>query len=63
MTRIADAVEALAANQRPVLALDTCVPLDIIRAGMRSQTDLIDGCRRLSEIVVTDPDRVQLIVT
>jgi hypothetical protein len=63
MTSIADAVVALAANQRPVLALDTCVPLDIIRAGMRSQTDLIEGCRRLSEIVVTDPDRVQLVVT
>ena len=63
MTSIADAVAALAANQRPILALDTCVPLDIIRAGMRSQTDMIEGCRRLSEIVVTDPDRVQIVVT
>src|SRR5271157_3698808 len=63
MTSIADAVVALAANPRPVLALDTCVPLDVIRAGMRSQTDLIEGCRRPSEIVVTDPDRVQLVVT
>ena len=63
MTSIADAVVALAANPRPVLALNTCVPLDVIRAGMRSQTDLIEACRRLSEIVVTNPDRVQLVVT
>ncbi len=63
MTSIADAVADLAGNQRPVLALDTCVPLDVIRVGMRAQTDVIAQSRRLSEIVITDPNRVQLVVT
>jgi hypothetical protein len=63
MTSIADAVAALVANPKPVLALDTCVPLDVIRAGMRGQSDLIDYCRRLSELVITDPDQLQLVIT
>jgi hypothetical protein len=63
MTCIADAVAALVANPKPVLALDTCVPLDVIRAGMRGQSDLIADSRRLSEFVITDPDQVQLVVT
>ena len=32
MTSIADAVVAIAGDQRPLLALDTCVLLDTIRA-------------------------------
>jgi len=63
MMRIADAAAAPAGDPRPVLALDTCVPLDVIRAGTRGQTDRIAECRRLSEIVVTAPERVQLVVT
>lgn len=63
MTSIADAAASLAADPRPVLALDTCVPLDVIRAGVRGQTDRIAECRRLSEIVDTAPERVQLVVT
>ncbi len=63
MMSIADAAAALAGDPRPVLALDTCVPLDVIRAGIRGQTDRIAECRRLSEIVVTAPERVQLVVT
>jgi hypothetical protein len=42
MTSIADAVVALAGNQRPVLALDTCVPLDIIADFRGGVTCLID---------------------
>jgi hypothetical protein len=30
---------------------------------VRAQTELIAQCRRLSEIVITDPNRVQLVVT
>ena len=30
---------------------------------MRAQTDVIAQSRRLSEIVITDPNRVQLVVT
>jgi PIN domain len=63
MTSVADAASELVRNPRPVLALDTCVLLDVIRAGMRAQTDLIAQCRSLSEIVITDPNRVQLVVT
>lgn len=63
MMSIADATASLAGDPRPVLALDTCVPLDIIRAGIRGQTDRIGECRRLSEIVVTTPASVQLVVT
>jgi hypothetical protein len=63
MTSFADAVSELVGNPRPVLALDTCVLLDVIRAGMRAQTDVIAQSRKLSEIVITDPTRVQLVVT
>jgi PIN domain len=63
MTSIADSASELVRNPRPVLALDTCVLLDVIRAGMRAQTDVIDQSRRLSEMVITDPNRVQLVVT
>ena len=45
------------------LRCDTCVLLDVIRAGIRAQTDVIAQSRRLSEIGITDPDRVQLVVT
>jgi hypothetical protein len=63
MTSIDDAVTDLVKNQRPVLALDTCVLLDILRAGMREQTDVIDQSWKLSEIVINDPRLVQLVVT
>jgi hypothetical protein len=63
MTSIADAVSGLLGNPRPVIALDTCVLLDVIRAGMRSQMDVIAQTRALSEKVTLDPNRVQLVVT
>jgi hypothetical protein len=46
MTSVADAASELVGNPRPVLALDTCVLLDVIRAGMRAQTDVIAIGRR-----------------
>jgi hypothetical protein len=63
MKSIADAVADLIGAPRPVLCLDTCLFLDIITTGNRGQTDLIEVNRRLSEIIVTAPDRVQLVVT
>ncbi|MGO9597298.1 MAG: PIN domain-containing protein [Isosphaeraceae bacterium] len=63
MTSIDDAVTILVGNPRPVLALDTCVLLDVLRAGMREQTDVIAQSWRLSEIVINDPNLVQLVMT
>ena len=63
MMSIADVVSGLLGNPRPVIALDTCVLLDVIRAGMRSQMDVIAQTRALSEKVTLDPNRVQLVVT
>jgi hypothetical protein len=63
MMSLADAAAALAGDPRPVLALDTCVLLDVIRAGVRGQSDRIAECRRLSEVVVTAPESMQLVVT
>ena len=44
-------------------ALDTCVLLDVVRAAVRSQMDVIAQTRALSEKVTLDPGRVQLVVT
>ena len=63
MKSIAALVAELVAAPRPVLCLDTCIFLDIITAGNRSLTDLIEVNRRLSEILVATPDRIQLVVT
>jgi hypothetical protein len=63
MMSIADATAALTSDPRPVLAFDTCVLLDVIRAGSRGQSDHIDECRKLSEIIVPKSKRVQLVVT
>ena len=63
MTSIASLVAELVAAPRPVLCLDTCIFLDVITAGNRGLTDLIDVNRRLSDILVTTPDRIQLVVT
>ena len=63
MKSIAALVTELAAAPRPVLCLDTCVFLDIITTGNRGLTDLVEVNRRLSDILVTTPDRMQLVVT
>ncbi len=63
MKSIAALVAELAAAPRPVLCLDTCVFLDIITTGNRGLTDLVEVNRRLSDILVTTPDRIQLVVT
>ncbi len=63
MKSIEALVAELVAAPRPVLCLDTCIFLDVITTGNRGLTDLIEVHRRLSEIVLTTPDRVQLVVT
>jgi hypothetical protein len=63
MKSIAALVAELVAAPRPVLCLDTCIFLDVITTGNRSLTDLIEVNRRLSDILVTTPDRIQLVVT
>jgi len=63
MKSIAEVVADLVGAPRPVLCLDTCIFLDIITTGNRGLTDLIEVNRRLSEILVTTPGRVQLVVT
>jgi len=63
MKSIAALVEDLLADPRPVLCLDTCNFLDVITTGNRGLTDLITVNRKLAEIVVTAPERVQLVVT
>jgi hypothetical protein len=63
MKTIAALVDELVSAPRPVLCLDTCIFLDIITTGNRSLTDLIEVNRRLSDILVTTPDQIQLVVT
>ncbi|MDB5310831.1 MAG: hypothetical protein JWO38_5033 [Gemmataceae bacterium] len=62
MKTIAEAATEIAAAQRPVLCLDTCVLLDVITLGNRGQADQIGLNRRLLDVVVTTPERVQLVV-
>jgi hypothetical protein len=62
MKTITDAAAEIAAAQRPVLCLDTCVLLDVITLGNRGQADQIGMNRRLLDVVVTTPERVQLVV-
>jgi len=63
MKSIGDAATELTAVQRPVLCLDTCVLLDVVRAAHRAQLDLMDVVHRLSQTIATTPDRLQVVVT
>lgn len=63
MKSIPALVAELADSPRPVLCLDTCVLLDIVRACNRGDGNLIEVSRRLSDIVITAPNALQIVVT
>lgn len=60
MTTIAQAVANLTANPRPVLFLDTCAVLDIVRAPLRSLTPTVRAGLELRTLA--SAGRVQLFV-
>lgn len=58
-----EAVNDLTRAGCAVLCLDTCVFLDIITTGNRGEADLIGVNRTLLQVLLTTPDRLQLVVT
>jgi hypothetical protein len=63
MTSVANAVHDLAATPRPVVCLDTCIFLDILRSMKRDKTDILEHARRILETIATAPDRLQIVIT
>ena len=45
MTLIADIIHDITANPAPVLFLDTCILLDVVRAPLRSKPDEVRFAR------------------
>jgi hypothetical protein len=63
MTSIADAVQDLAVTPRPVVCLDTCIFLDILRCIKRDKTEIVEHIRKILETIATAPDRLQTVIT
>jgi hypothetical protein len=62
MTLIADIARDIAANPAPVLFLDTCVLLDVVRAPLRSKPDEVRGAQLLLGSVQKSPQMIHLLV-
>ena len=58
---IAETVEAILADPAPVLMLDTCVLLDVIRAPQRERLDTIVAAKRLLDLVRTTPQSLHVV--
>ena len=63
MIRIADAVSNLLATPRPILCLDTCIFLDILRAMKRDKIQILEHAQKILQTIATDPDRIQIVIT
>jgi hypothetical protein len=62
MTLIADIVHNITANPAPVLFLDTCVLLDVVRAPLRSKPDEVRSAQLLLTSVQKNPKTIHLLV-
>ncbi len=62
MTLIADIVRDIAANPAPVLFLDTCILLDVVRAPLRSKPDEVRLARLFLTSVQKTPKTIHLLV-
>ena len=63
MKKMADAIADLIGSPRPVLCLDTCVFLDVIRTVSRGRSELLPAVKKLLEFLAVTPDRVQVLIT
>jgi hypothetical protein len=67
MIAIAEAVADIAVNQRPILCLDTCDFLDVVRrfADPDKEANLYNArsFQKALEVLATKPDRFQVVVT
>ena len=62
MTLIADITRDIVANPAPVLFLDTCVLLDVVRASLRGKPDEVRVARLLLGSVQKSPKTIHLLV-
>ena len=62
MTLIADIVPAITANPAPVLFLDTCILLNIVRAPSRSKPDEVRFAQLFLASVQKNPKTIHLLV-
>ncbi len=63
MSTILEAVAEVAASQKPVLCLDTCDFLDVVRGTAREGPSQARAFRKAADVLAADPDRLQVIIT
>jgi len=56
-------LEAVAESQKPVLCLDTCDFLDVVRGTAREGPSQARAFRKAADVLAADPDRLQVIIT
>jgi len=62
MTLIADIIHDITANPAPVLFLDTCILLDVVRAPLRSKPDEVRFAQLFLTSVRKNPKTIHLLV-
>lgn len=62
MTLIADVVNEITAHPAPVLFLDTCILLDVVRAPLRNKPDEIRFGRIFLDAVQKNPKTIHLLI-
>jgi hypothetical protein len=62
MTLIADIIHDIAANPAPVLFLETCILLDVVRAPLRSKPDEVRFAQLFLTSVQKNPKTIHLLV-
>ena len=62
MTLIADIIHDITANPAPVLFLDTCILLDVVRAPLRSKPDEVRFAQLFLTSVQKNPKTIHLLV-
>src|SRR5271157_5748362 len=62
MTLIADIIHDITANPAPVLFLDTCILLDVVRAPLRSKPDEVGFAQLFLTSVQKNPKTIHLLV-
>ena len=62
MTLIADITHDITANPAPVLFLDTCILLDVVRTPLRSKPDEVRFAQLFLTSVQKNPKTIHLLV-
>jgi hypothetical protein len=60
---LGEAIRRLLTNPKPILCLDTCDFLDILRCFEERGNKQGEVGRRLLDVLIADPDRVQVVIT